>query len=490
MHEGQKLHNAYKKGIRWSLAGSTGYAFFQFAQMAVFVRLAGPEALGDYALAATFISFLTPVAEAGLSQAIVQAERIEPKQLATLARVNWLLGALIFLSLWAGGPTLAGWFGRADLSGLLLVMGASLLITPFGAQYSGLVVREMQFDQVAKIEISAWVISFGSTFWLAWLGWGPWAMAVGFLLRNLVATFGFVWIGRRTIPVNLFNTSSLKEIVPMLRFGAFELSSRWADFFSNYLDKLIIAKWLGVAALGYYNLAFTFLMLPTARLGYVFTRVSFPLFARVRHDRVLLQTFFERPAREVILLLFPIYLAMALFSEEIVTVFFGEKLLPAAPLFVAFGLAGLVRTLCTPFPQLVKGLGKPQYWLVWLLIFSSVLCGSLLLFLSQNPSVESAAWSRTAAKFAVEIGLLWWLAKWCGLNFVPVLRFAAKVILCLTPVVLLTWLTGLVSNIFWVATALKSMVFGLGLVMIYWYGPLKKEVRSLLQNFSTLKPEP
>ena len=251
-----------------------------------------------------------------------------------------------------------------------------------------------------------------------------------------------------------------------------------------------MAKWLGVAALGYYNLAFTFLMLPTARLGYVVTRVAYPLFARVRHDRLQLQTFFEQSAREIILLLFPIYLAMALFSKEIVQIFFGEKWLPAAPLFVALGLAGLVRTLCAPFPQLVKGLGKPQIWLIWMLIFSSVLCGSLILFLTISPTIESAAWSRTAAKFAVEIGLLYWLATWCGLNFVPVMRFAAKVLLWLLPMVLLTWLAGFISSDFWIATVLKSTVFGAGLVVVYWYSPLRCEVKSLIQNFSQPKIQP
>ncbi len=164
-------------------------------------------------------------------------------------------------------------------------MGVSLLITPFGAQYSGLIAREMQFGQGAKIEIYSWVCSFIGTVWLAYLGWGAWAMAAGFLLRNLAGTLGCVWVGHKILRVNLFKISALKEISPMLRFGAFELSSRWADFFSNYLDKLIIAKWLGAAALGYYNLAFTFLMLPTARLGYVITRVSYPIFAKIRGEQ-------------------------------------------------------------------------------------------------------------------------------------------------------------------------------------------------------------
>jgi O-antigen/teichoic acid export membrane protein len=477
------LQNAYRAGIRWSFAGSTGAAIFQFAQMVVFARLAGPEAAGDYALAATFISFLTPVAEAGLSQAIVQAARIQARQLATLAWVNCALGALIFFLLWHFGASFSVWFNSKDLPGLLLLMGASLLVTPFGAQYSGLITREMQFEKAAKIEIGAWLVSFTATTFLVFAGWGAWAMALGFLLRNIFATLGSIWVGRQIMPINLLKTNSLRDITPLLRFGAFELSSRWADFFSNYLDKIIIAKWLGTTALGYYTLAFTFLMLPTARIGNVVSRVAFPLFARIRHDKIQLQAFFERSAREIILLLYPIYLAMILFSSEILYIGFGEKWLPAAPLFVALGLAGLVRTLCAPFPQLVKGLGKPQYWLVWMLLFSSFLGGSLLLFLWMQPTAASAAWSRTAAKFSIEILLLWGLAKWCKLDFVPLLKFAGQTLLWLLPTVALTWLAGMISSDIWLSTALKSITFGLSLVLTYRFSPLRAIVQQLLQNF-------
>ena len=477
------LQAAYRKGIRWSFAGSIGSALFQFAQMAVFARLAGPEAAGDYALAATFISFLTPVAEAGLSQAVVQAAHIQARQLAALAWVNCALGGFIFLLLWIFGPILAHWFERSELPGLLLLMGSSLLVTPFGAQYSGLLSRAMEFGQGAKIEITGWIISFAGTVWLSMAGWGAWSMAAGFFLRNMVSTVGYVWFGRRIMAVHLLQVSTLREISPFLRFGAFELSSRWADFFSNYLDKIIIAKWLGAAALGYYNLAFTFLMLPTARLGFMISRVAFPVYARIRHDAVQLQAFFERTSREIILLLFPVYLIMILFSKEIILIFFGEKWFPAAPLFVALGLAGLVRTLCAPFPQMVKGLGKPQFWLVWMLIFSAVLSLSLSVFLKISPTIESAAWSRTAAKFTAEIALLWGLARWCEIEFKPVLGFAATVAAYLFPVGVLTWLAGYIHADFWITTALKSGVFVTGLFLICGFSPLRAPILNLLGNF-------
>lgn len=482
------LQSAYRQGLRWSLIASLGVSVLQFLQMAFFARLAGPESTGDYALAATFISFLTPVAEAGLSQAVVQADQIRAPQLAAMTWVNWALGAVIVLVLWLSGPVLAVWFGRADLPGLLLLMGISLLITPFGAQASGLITREMQFKQIARIEMSAWGVSILTTVWLAWHGWGAWSMAMGFTLRNTIATLGSFIIGNQILPVHLFKISTFREIAPMLRFGFFELSSRWADFFSNYLDKIIIAKWLGATALGYYNLAFTFLMLPTARLATVITRVSFPLFAQIRQDSPQLQSFFERSAREILLLLFPIYLILFLFSREIVLIMFGHEWLPAAPLLFAFGLAGLVRSLCAPFPQMVKGLGKPQLWLVWMLIFSVLLCLGLMLCLWYSPTIEAAAWSRTIVKYTAEILLLSWLAGWCGVEFGPVLRFSGKLLLAWLPVVVLTYLCGWLPLPFWPVTLLKSLVFITGGWYVYTRTSLRAQLEVLLGAFWGKKP--
>jgi O-antigen/teichoic acid export membrane protein len=478
------LQAAYRSGIRWSLAGSVGTAFFQLCQMVVFTRLAGPTAAGDYVLAATFMAFLHPLTEAGIGQAVVQTQKARSAQLATLAWVNFAFGALVFSGLWLwGGAAIGDWYGRPAFRSLLLWMAASLFFTPFGTQHAGILMREMRFEASAKIEVFAWACSLTATAALAWQGWGAHAMAIGFLLRNVLNTLGYLWVGSTIFPINWFKTSPLHEMRPFFRFGFYDLSAAWAEFFSNYLDKLIVGKWLGVTALGYYNLAFTFLMLPTARLGYVVTRVSFPVYARLRNDRAALGAFFKQSARETTLVLYPLYASMVVFSHEIVLIFFGEKWLLAAPLFVAFGLAGLVRTLAAPFPHLTRGIGHPQRWLGWLLIFTLAVNVALTAFLHLHPAVESAAWARTAVKFLVEIGMLAWLSRRCGVPFWPVLRFAGQVAACLAPVVFLAWVVGFTSHSFYVTTALKSIVFAVGLVWFALRSPLHREVKSLARQF-------
>ncbi len=294
---------SYRRNIQWSFVGSLATAIFQFAQMAVFARLSGPAALGDYALAATVIGFSTTIAEAGLPQSIVQADSIGRIALKKLAWISGVMGVLIFGCLYFLGPVFAGWYGSEALPGLLLLIGATLLFSPLGAQRSALLRKTLRFNTLAKIEVISWTISFLVTSVLAFQGWNAWAMAMGFFSRNIVLTITSVIC----TPHKEEHEAATPDISAHLRYGFFDFTAHWAEFLANYLDKLIVGKWLGMEALGYYNLAFTFLMLPTARLASVVTRVSFPVFAQIKSKKRALQAFFEISTRDLSLVLFPVY---------------------------------------------------------------------------------------------------------------------------------------------------------------------------------------
>ncbi|MBK7938796.1 MAG: oligosaccharide flippase family protein [Lewinellaceae bacterium] len=119
------LDASFRRGIRWSMAGTAGSAVFQLLQMVVFARLAAPAEAGDYALAAAMVGFLTPLAEAGVSQAIVYVREIKPAQLTALIWVNWAIGAVIFVLLYVAAPIIASWYSRPAVAGLLVLMSTS-----------------------------------------------------------------------------------------------------------------------------------------------------------------------------------------------------------------------------------------------------------------------------------------------------------------------------------------------------------------------------
>lgn len=485
-----QLEHQFRTSVRWSLAGSVGATVFQFLQMLVFARLSGPEQAGDYALAATFIGLLSPLAEAGLSQALVSARSLTPRHFVTLTWINFTVSVLVLLLLTSSSTAIANWYDRPALAGLLSCMGGALLFTPFGAQYGALLARDLHFDLAAKIQVYSGLVSFATVAGLAFAGWGAWAMAAGFVVKSVTSSLGSWWAGRGIIRVNWLEISPWREIKPYLRFGFYDLSTRWTDFLANWLDKFIVGKWLGAAALGFYQLAFTIGALPTARLGYVVTRVAFPLFARAGDDMAQREQIFRRASRDVCLLLFPLYLSLMLFARELIVLFYGEKWLPAAVLLQAFSAAGLIRTLAAVFPQLTLGIGKPQWQFLWLLGWAAGanLCLSAVLWL--HPTVEAAAWSRGAGKVFFEIPLLAWLAGRCGVSFRQLLGYAGQMLVWLLPAAGIVYLSALHLDADWVALLLKASLWSAFLLWFYLKGPFKDDFRALASSFIKSKTPP
>ncbi|MCC6461760.1 MAG: oligosaccharide flippase family protein [Saprospiraceae bacterium] len=437
--------------------------------MLVFARLAGPAAAGDFALAAGVMGFLSLFAEAGLGQALVQGPLLRQEGRAVLASLGVVLGLIFWLLLYWSSTGISAWYGRPELAGVLPLMGLSLWVAPVGAQQMALLTRDFQFQKVALIETVSAGAGFAVLVVLLSLNWGIWAMAYSFLLRQLVsAGLGLLWGQRCSFSPG--NRAIWRELWPLLRFGGYDLASRWADFMANYLDKLILGKWLGAEALGYYQLAFTLCVLPTARLGHVLVRVGYPVFAKVQHDALALNEWFQRTAQQLVVLLFPLYLGIGLFAREIITVAFGPAWLPATPLLQAFAVAGLVRTLNGVFPYLCKGIGKPELLLRWMVYWTLAINVFLTLFLTLSPTANAAAWSRVAAKILVEIPLLFWLAAQCRVDFRPILILAGRVLIWMAPFLASVCLLKVFLEDCRAVTVLSGLIFSGGIAWLGWQG--------------------
>ncbi len=475
---------AYRRGVRHSFGGMLAVSVLQFFQMLVFARWAGPAAVGDYALAAAVMGFVAPLAEAGISQAVVQHREVQPGQLATLALVGFVLGAGLLVVLYFLGGPLGAWYGRSELAGLLPLMALPLLFTPFSAAQGGLFLRDFRFDLAVKIEVGASLLGFVLLFIFLAAGYGVFAMAWSFVGRNTGSALACWWLARKAYPVDWRHPARWRSVWPMLRFGGLDLSARWADYLANYLDKLIVGKWLGAEALGFYQLAFSLLVLPTARLGYALTRVSYPVFSRLRHAPRALQAFFQRNALDLLLLLFPVYLALGLFAEALIGVMYGARWLAAVPLVQAFAVAGFVRSMSGVFPQLAKGIGRPDLLTVWLGLWAVGAAVFLIVFLWIEPTAAAAAWSRVAAKFILEIPLLFLLARWCGVDFGLVFRTGAGLALACMGLALAVILADWAVAPFDWGFCVKILVWLAGLAVMAVFSPWNKALRRLFRTIA------
>lgn len=473
LHEQQ-----YRSGVRWSFVGTGAVAVLQLLQLAVFARIAGPQAAGEFALVAALVSMGLPLAEAGIGQAVVQADGLRRDHLFSLLVLSSAWSALLYVLLWWFSPLCLSLFERSDLAGQARLLGATWLFAPLQVLCTGMLQRAFRFDVLARTETTSWLCAVGLVIWLALDGWGSWAMAVGFSVRQAIATLGMVWALGAAYSGSFVRFARWKDLQSMFHFGWLETMMRLADQWSNNLDKAIVGRFLGAEALGMYNLGYTFLAVPTGRLGYMVSRVTFPVFARLRNDRGGLNAFFGEATLDIVHLLFPLYALAFALAPEIIQTVFGDAWMESVPIVRIFCVLGFVRTVGVPIPQLLRGLGKPRWALYWLLGMTAASNLALWCFLSAKPAGMAAAWSQLLVQGFLGFWGYRWLTSWCGVDATDAWMASLKIgLMVLVPLFLcfgFEW-----WHIPW-AWMYKTGIFGLFLGWFVWAGPARIHLKKFL----------
>ncbi len=97
----------------------------------------------------------------------------------------------------------------------------------------------------------------------------------------------------------------------------------------------------------------------------IITRVGFPVMARVQQDTVQLKFIYLQTLRMTASVNFPLYLALALFAEEIVALLFGKQWQASAEYLQIFAVLGLIRSTGNPAGSLLYAVGRANLAFWW-----------------------------------------------------------------------------------------------------------------------------
>ena len=202
----------------------------------------------------------------------------------------------------------APWFNsRYDLGPqgiwLIRIFSISLFLTSLKTIPSILLERKLQFNRLIWPEVVE-VVSFQIlVVGLAWYGFGIWSLIIGLLFRSFLGLIVLYWIAPWR-PAFALDLTIAKKLVS---FGVpFQLNGFIATI-KDAVMPIFVGAVSGSAAVGYLNWAVTFSKLPILFMSDVF-RVTFPTYARIQHDKILLKKPLKKPFA------LPIYFFFRLFS--------------------------------------------------------------------------------------------------------------------------------------------------------------------------------
>lgn len=390
------LRRATVRGFSWTgLAQGAGY-LIQVGALGLAVRhLTEPSrAFGTEVAAATIVGVGILVAEMGLGRALIQKRDAAE---AHLAAAFWMglivscsLAALFYLTARFLGEF---FFDDAQVAAVLPAMASGLLFVGMGIVPRAQMERTFRFGHLAILDVCA---AFSSGITLALLavqGYEVWSLVWAYVIRQAVLGMG-PWL---FCPVNARASFSVVDARVLIGFGGKWTGSRLAGYVQQNLDYLLIGRFLGIEALGYYGLAYRLIAFPQTRVVQAIAKVTFPAFSALQDDVVRLGRAYLSTVKYVAVLVFPIMAGFFLLADPGVALLFKAEMAPAAAVLQVLCTAGALRSVASPAGLVYSALGRTGLALIW------NICGAIFMLAALRTGI---GWGITGAALAVSLGVL------------------------------------------------------------------------------------
>lgn len=344
-------------GVKWNSSAMVVRIGVQFLSLAVLARVLSPDDFGLMSMALVVTGFAQAFADFGLSNAIIHRQDATREQLSSLYWLNLAVGFVLFGGLWLATPLVVAYYQEPALTEVLQWAIASFLIVPIGQQFQSLLRRELRFRTLSIFQIVDSIFYAASAIGFALAGFGVMSLVWAALLRALINTSLLVSVAVRShwLPALHFRRADLSGFVG---FGLFQMGERSLNYLATNVDYLIIGRFLGTDALGYYTLAYNLIRMPLVYINPVLVSVAFPAFARVQMRDDLLRAGYGKMLRYLSAVSFPIMAGMLVVAPLFVPLVYGPQWLPAVPVIQIFCLLGALKGLSNPLGSLLLAKGK------------------------------------------------------------------------------------------------------------------------------------
>lgn len=368
-------------GALVSTVGQAGVLVLRTGSLMVLARLLLKEDFGLVNMVTAFTGFLALFRDAGLSMATIQHGSLTTAQVSTLFWANLLVGGLLALLAVAAAPVIAVFYQEPRLFWVTVALGTSFLFIGAAAQHRAMLQRSMRFSALALVDIVSMALSIALAIGMALSGYGYWALVVMTIAQPALSLPG-VWMTTRWIPGMPQRQSGVRS---MLMFGGAVTLNNLIIYIGYNVDKVLIGRWWGAAALGIYGRAYQLINLPTDNLYSTIGWVAFPVLSRLQNDPSRLRTAFLKSYSVFLSLVMPITMACALFADDIIAIFLGPKWHEAVLIFRLLTPTVLGFALINPFAWLMLAGGRAGRFLRIAMSMTPVLILSYALGLTHGP---------------------------------------------------------------------------------------------------------
>lgn len=284
-------------------------------------RLLAPADFGIVSMAMLAIGLARMAQEFGLDAILVQDRSIVGEARARLAGLMLALGAGLFLLYVALAPLVAGFFGEAQVTSVVIALALFFVFDAIQIVPYAQLQRELQFQRLAIVGFVQVLVTSATLVITARTGFGLWALVLSKLAGEAAVTLLLLYWH----PYPVAWPRDLAQLGKPLMQGWRVLASRMAWYGYSNADQTLIGRMLGKDALGAYSFATSLAALPQQEVGAIVARIVPGIFSAVQHRPDELRRYFLLLTEFLTLLSFPMSAGLALTADLLVPLVLGER---------------------------------------------------------------------------------------------------------------------------------------------------------------------
>ena len=308
-------------GAVWSAVERFSSYGLQFVFSILMARLLAPSDYGTIALLNVFFAICQTFIDSGFNLAIIRKQDRTEDDFSTAFVFSMTVAIASYLLLWFSAPYIASFYDLPILKQITRVISFNLVISTISSMHNAKLSICLDFFSKAKISIFAVVGSCSLGLWMAYAGYGVWALVAQVMASSLIRSL-LLFYYVRWIPRLRFSSSSFKS---MFSFGSKMLVSGVIGNIYNNLYSIVIGKVFTPSLLGVYSKAESFATLPSLQMSGVILSVSYPSLAKIQDDNVRLIEAYKKISKLSSFIIFPLMIGLAALSDPLIRLLLGEK---------------------------------------------------------------------------------------------------------------------------------------------------------------------
>lgn len=238
----------------WKFAGESSFFAIQLLSMMVLSRILTPRDFGISATVMIIYNFMMIFNDGGIKNIIIQRIGDSKDELRRIFGTSLLNGFVVGFTMFALSPLLAFLFDDKQLTAVTMVMSSAFLFTSISRVSSSILEKKFDFKKVSFISFFSSICSGGLGIAMAYLGFSYWSLIAMILCKVILDSLIMFVLAGVIVPI-----FDLKYTKNLLRFGTYITIHNISFYFSSNIEKILISKFFGTPALGFYSRSFTLL---------------------------------------------------------------------------------------------------------------------------------------------------------------------------------------------------------------------------------------